>query len=115
MEKEYYISKEQFITLKNKWKEHNHHTAADIIIYNVLRSKPADNGFVARTKNIQSNDEWYAFHEALRDAIGDCSPGRKWDGGKYVIDTERYLERFKEHFGIAMPAGITDKLKEAKK
>ena len=71
MEKSYYINKEQFNAVKSSWKNQKHHESWEHILYNVLRSKPADNGFTLRTKNIQGNHPWYAFNHALSVALGN--------------------------------------------
>lgn len=128
MEKEYYITKEQFNALKPAWKAKSSHSAKEMIIYNILRSKPADNGFCPKTKNIQGNDEWYGYKEAWQSAKWFCEPdhimiddktiisrltgqfGKKW-----IFDVEPTKKRFKEMFGIDMPEDILAKIEEAKK
>ena len=122
MEKEFYITKEQFIALKEAWKKKSTHSAAEIIIYNILRSKPADNGFCPKTKNIQGNDEWYGFNQALFGAKSKCSAYRIYvrdqpnpKAGRWVDDMETTLKQFKETFGIDMPEGIATKISESKK
>jgi len=117
MEKQYYISKEQFLTLKAKWKESSYHSAADHIIYNILRSKPADNGFIPKKLHIQGDNEWYAFNEALWNANHQLKPCYKRD---WVLKTSTLIEgqmekEFKTHYGIEPPADLADKLKDLKK
>jgi hypothetical protein len=114
MENQYYISKEQFLTLKAKWKESNHHSAADMIIYNILRSKPADNGFAPKTKNIQGNNEWYAFNGALWTA---SRVNVKRIPGTYRMETdvEATNAEFKKKFGIDRPADLSEKFQGLKK
>lgn len=129
MEKEYYITKEQFIALKEAWNQKQSHSASEMIIYNILRSKPADNGFCQKTKNIQGCDEWYAFNQARYAAENFCSPdhimvedptaplnritGRP--GKKWIFDIEPALKRFKAKYGLDMPEDIESKIKESKK
>ena len=112
MEKQYYISREQFITLKEEWKKIIHPTAADMIIYNILRNKPADNGFVPKTKNIQGNNAWGGFDQALSNARYFCSERRKFDYAKrvWIIDDETAKQSFIARFGIERPAGMIEKL-----
>lgn len=93
MEKTYYISKEQFITLTEAWKQKEYHSATEHIIYNVLRSKPSDLGFTKKTKNIQGNDPWYGYNTAL------------WYVGRFLKHVN-----FKEKFGIDMPEDLASKL-----
>lgn len=130
MEKTHYISREDYINVKAAWKlRHSGESAVGMVIYNVLRSKPAASGFVPKTKNVQGNDEWYAFNQAMFLAERFCSPdhvmvedpsappnritgkpGKKW---VYVI--EPALKRFKERFGIDRPEGLLDALKASEK
>lgn len=121
MEKQYYISKEQFLALKEAWKQKSHHSAKEMIIYNILRSKPADNGFVPKTKNIQGNDEWYAFNQARFSATTMCiaartyvkAPGAKF--GAWVDDMDLTLKLFKQNFGIDLPEDLAAKIRESRK
>jgi len=117
MEKQYYISKEQFLALKAKWKESAYHSASDMIIYNILRSKPADNGFAPKTKNIQGINEWYAFNEALWNANYQMKPCHKRDPiTRMPTIVEGQMEKeFKARYGIEPPADFADKLKDLKK
>ena len=39
------ITKEQYLAVKQQWKKNAHHSAEEIIIYNLLRGFPADRGF----------------------------------------------------------------------
>ena len=114
MENQYYISKEQFLTLKAKWKESNHHSAADMIIYNILRSKPADNGFAPKTKNIQGNNEWYAFNGALWTA-SRVKMMRDPITRSFGTDIESTNAEFKKKFGIDRPADLSEKFQGLKK
>ena len=99
MEKQYYISKEQFETAKATWKSNQKtHSAWEHIIYNILRSKDMRNGFCAKTKNIQANDSWFRYNDALRTARWYCNP-------------KRNLDIFKKRFGIEMPQDLSDRLK----
>ena len=99
MEKEYFISKEEFLAIKETWakRPNNHATADEHIIYNALRSLPLERGFAEKKKNIQGNDPWYAFKNAKMIA--------HWR-------TKRALPgEFKKAYGIDIPDGLLDKLK----
>ena len=129
MENQYYISKEQYLAIKAAWKIKSSHTASEMVIYNILRSKPVDNGFCEKTKNIQGCDEWHGFNSALYTANKFCSPdhilvedptvpvnritGRL--GKKWVFDNEPTLKRFIEKYGIDMPECISNKISESRK
>lgn len=121
MEKQYYISKEQFLALKEAWKKIAHPTASDMIIYNILRSKPADNGFSPKTKNIQANDEWRGFNAARYSANSFISmrrvygplPGATYKG--FMDAPGKAEEEFKLRFGIELPKDLKNKIQEAKK
>lgn len=121
MEKQYYISKEQFIALKEAWKKIANPTASDMIIYNILRSKAADNGFSPKTKNIQGIDEWRGYNDArysadrfisMRRVYGKL-PGATYSG--YMDAPGKAEEEFKARFGIEMPKDLKNKIQEAKK
>lgn len=99
MQKQFYISKEQYNIVKSTWKT-SHHSAPYHIIYNILRSKKPTNGFNAKTKNIQGNDPWFGYHSALRVAKNYCHP--------------IYNLSFKHIFGIDIPENIKEKLEEIK-
>jgi len=101
MEKQYFISKEQFETAKATWKSNQKtHSAWHHIIYNILRSKDIRNGFCEKTKNIQGNDSWFGFNDSLRTARWYCDPKRNPD-------------LFKKHFGIDIPDGLIDRLRNS--
>jgi len=124
MEKQYFISKEQFVALLAAWKASTHHTAAEHIIYNILRSKDARLGFIERKSNIQGDDPWYAYKLALNDALRLCSLANPWEKykdtshhGSYVggqKQVEERQKRFKDRFGIDIPEGLLELLKGAK-
>ena len=129
MEKEFYITKEQFVALKEAWKSKASHSASEMIIYNLLRSKPIDNGFCPKTKNIQGGNEWYAFNNATRTAKRFCEPRRvRVDNPNglvniltghihrmWVDDLESTQAEFKEKYNIDMPSDIIFKFEGALK
>ncbi len=126
MEKQYFISKEQFVALLAAWKASTHHTAAEHIIYNILRSKDARLGFIERKSNIQGDNPWYAYKLAREDAMRLCSLANPWEkysdpaspyhksylGGQKQVEERQ--KRFKDRFGIDVPEGIMELLEGAK-
>lgn len=96
MEKEYYITKEEFITLKAKWASKSAHESWHHIIYNVLRSKDIKTGFAEKTKNIQGNNSWFAYDRA------------KWDAKMFTRKSTP--ETFKCVFGIDKPETLEARL-----
>lgn len=120
MEKQFYISKEQYAALIAAWKSRKAHSSMEHIIYNLLRSKPAKLGFVERKNNIQGNNSWYAYNEALKSAKILCSTKNPWAQCKDTPHSRSYesgearikenQKRFKETFGIDMPADFMDQL-----
>jgi hypothetical protein len=121
MEKTYFITKEQYQAVKQAWTARNSHSAAEIIIYNILRSKPIRNGFVERGRNIQGNSPWYAFRLALKDAQWMCSTTNPYEVNKTLhtashLRSEERITRtkaeFRKTFGIEMPEGIMALLKD---
>lgn len=123
MEQNYFITKEQYQAAKEAWKSRYNHSAWEIVIYNALRSKPIRNGFVERGRNIQGDNPWYAFKLALQDAQRKSSTwnqfeeykdhpqyGKSYEGGeKRVAETKA---AFKKTFGIDIPDGFMDLLKD---
>lgn len=65
------MNKEQFKTVLGTWKLTTTHTAAEHIVYNVLRDKAASFGFTPITNKNKivssSNDEWDGFNQALNE------------------------------------------------
>lgn len=120
MEKQYYITKEQFTALTAAWRAKASHSATEHIIYNILRSKDAKLGFVERAKNIQGNDSWYAYKEALKAAKSLCSTKNPWAQYKDTPHSRSYesgearikanQQKFKDTFGIDMPADFEEQL-----
>jgi hypothetical protein len=107
MENQFNITKEQYLTMLSTWRAKKAHDAADQILYNILRTKPADRGFTAKGKNIQGNDPWFAYHNALflaRNRVRITSSG-----------LEARKEAFKKTFGFDAPDDIAAKLEGAKK
>jgi len=107
MENQFNITKEQYLTMLSTWRAKKEHDTADIILYNILRTKPADRGFIAKGKNIQGNDPWYAYHNALyiaRSRVRITNPG-----------LESRKEAFKKTFGFDAPEGMAEKFEGAKK
>jgi len=110
MEKTYYLTKEQFIAMTAAWKSKDAHTASEHLIYNILRSKPADLGFTEKYKEILTAGDplkWKAFTDAIVAA-------------KWSIKTRQFGDYkpdvyFKNAFGIDIPADLNDKLDGARK
>jgi|GEM_PF-3949269 len=98
-QKQFLISKEDYLTIKATWKKQPRESW-EHIVYNILRSKDLKNGFTEKTKNIQGNNSWYAYNEAKRYAIRVCSTYKDGDWMK------RYEINFKNHFGIDKPEGF---------
>jgi hypothetical protein len=70
MENQFNLTKEQYLTVLATWRAKKEHDASDIILYNILRTKPADRGFIAKSKKIQGDDPWFAYNNALHSARG---------------------------------------------
>lgn len=61
------LSKEQYLLMKETWASTKEHSAAQIIIYNVLRGFTPSRGFTpltARKVTSRSNDKWDGFNKA---------------------------------------------------
>lgn len=121
MEKQYYITKEQFTALTAAWKAKASHSAAEHIIYNILRSKDAKLGFCEKTKSIQGNDPWYGFKTALSEAKSLCGTKNLWEqyrgNERYARSVEGADARIKANqavflntFGMEMPADFFEQL-----
>ena len=123
MEKQFNITKEQYLTMLATWRAKKAHDAADQILYNILRTKPADRGFVAKGKNIQGNDPWFTYHNALYYAqkrvslINPYTHNLKFPQtwARNEEDIKNRKEHFLRTFGFELPADIAAKLEGAKK
>lgn len=119
MEKQYYISKEQYTALLAAWSSRKNHSAGEHIIYNLLRSKPATTGFVERKKAIQGDDPWYAYKQAVKSAQHFCSLTNPWahwnkEQSMYLHGEQRIKnnqKQFEATFGFEMPADFNEQLK----
>jgi len=121
MEKQYYITKEQFTAMLAAWRSKTEHTAGQHIIYNILRSKPAKLGFAEKQKNIQGNDPWFAFKQALIEAKQICNKSHPWEkyrGNPNYASTVAHADaalaerkqRAMEIFGFDLPDDIHERL-----
>jgi len=115
MEKQYYITKEQYESLKAAWATHSMHDAKMHIIYNILRSKPAKHGFTEKTKHIQGNDPWYGFNVAKKDALWSISTKNPFSptsatGIRYAEQLVERKAAFKKYFGIDMPEDLNEQI-----
>lgn len=119
--KEYYITREQYLALKAAWAAKPTHMHWEILLYNILRSKPIDHGFSEKKKAIQCGDSWFGFNNALsyarHYAIKTKCP---WEAGS--SSAERWQKRMEENklkllsiFGIEMPEDIATKLEGQRK
>ena len=120
MEKQYLISKDEYQTVKQFWVSIKEHPAWHHIIYNILRSKPADHGFCIKQGNFQGNDPWYGYNDPLHEVKAECSTVNAWAVQKgtsydriYQHVEEKIAQRkkaFKATFGIDLPEGFIDLL-----
>lgn len=112
MEKTFYITKEQFADLSATWKARKAHTVDQHIIYNILRSKPADHGFEMKHKKIAhmltTGECWKAFNAALTEAKWSITPKQFGEPGQH-------LKNFKATFGFDMPSDLASKFDGLKK
>ena len=113
--KTYSLSKEDYQTLKAHWsKNYRGYRSCEMVIYNLLRDKPAKNGFVEKKKNIQGNDPWFGLRKALGNAIFSASdPVSKfyWCTRRNEITEKEFYanikkelnDKFRAKFGIDLP------------
>lgn len=119
--KEYYISREQYLSLKAAWSAKSSHEAWEMVIYNILRSKPIDHGFSERKNHIQGDNPWYAFNVALGTTQNYCPTTKcPWKEGspsaaRWEIGHKNYLDHAKRVFGIDMPEDLMAKMEGQKK
>ena len=113
VEKTYLLSKESFLTAKAAWKSRTHHTATEIIAYNVLRGLPPDRGFTKLTTRKAAsryNDPWIGYNMALPELKWTLTKqvcSGKWDRVERAEKANAASqERFKKWFGI----DLTDEL-----
>jgi hypothetical protein len=117
---EKFLSKEQYLLMKATWASTKCHSAADIIIYNVLRSFVPSRGFTPLTDRkvtSRSNDKWDGFNKALWGAKAKTSATK----GKYQTEehfkaqNEVALKNFSTTFGIDLTSDIAEAIKEVSK
>ena len=110
MEKNYRITHEQYVAVKAAWNSHSYNSAADHIIYNVLRSKPSDFGFTENKRNVQGNDPWYGYNQAYTRAVASILPFRpsmtESHNARLRDQAEQRAKGFKHRWGIDLPEGI---------
>ena len=109
MAQNFIITREQYLQLKKTWSETKYHSAGEHIIYNILRSKSPSLGFVERKRNIQGNSSWHAFKTAKDEAIRGFYRNRIF---AHVSQIECET-KFKQRFGIDIPADLYELLKAA--
>jgi hypothetical protein len=115
MENQFNLTKEQYLTVLATWRAKKEHDASDIILYNILRTKPADRGFIAKSKKIQGDDPWFAYNNALYNAHQRLNVKNMYAGQaeKWVLVGEERIKNrrdaFKQTFGIDMPEGLQAK------
>lgn len=110
MEKQYYISNEQYQTLLAAWKKLSADkkiTSTDILIYNILRSKSPSRGFSKKNSNIQGNDPWFSF------ALAKWNASLLYNGGYSEETKEKRKQAFFERFGIERPSDFPGKIQES--
>ncbi len=92
------LNKEQYITVKATWKKEKEHTVHEHIIYNVLRGKDADEGFVPLTDwgrlNASDNNPWFNYDNAVREIHYQLNEKRH--------NYENTVKRYSEVFGIEL-------------
>jgi hypothetical protein len=97
MEKNFLVSREEYLVAKATWKNKANPVASEMIIYNVIRGKDKKNGFCEKKKHIQGNDPWFAYNEALFRAkifIKRLTPGQ-FKASFGIEPTPEILELFK--------------------
>ena len=111
MEKQYYITREQYLSLKAAWNKlatEKAITPQDIFTYNILRSRLPTRGFSpASGGHIRCNDPWYAFNTSK--SISHASAVGGESSPEY---TERKAKRFSERFGMQCPEDLRQKILE---
>lgn len=103
------LNKEQYITVKTTWKKVKEHTVHEHIIYNVLRGKDADEGFVALTDwgrlNASDNNPWFNYDNAVREI-------------HYQLNAKRYnyentVKHYSDVFGIDLTPELVAEVLQA--
>ena len=119
------ITKEQYHTIIAAWAAKKEHTAAEHIIYNVLRGKSVTLGFKEKSVNIQGNDPWFGFNTALFNAQQTVSIAKDREYvEKYSNDPTKELwvrgieertKAFETTFGVPLTEELYDFIKTVKK
>lgn len=102
MQKQYLISKEQYQAMRAAFKAQKSHSAADHLIYNILRSYPADRGFTPISNSNKLNN--------------GQRPNQAFESAKleieYQLRSAKFLEKLKEKFGIEFSEDLINVIKE---
>lgn len=103
MEKVYRLTKEEFKKLKTAWRalsENKLIKPEDIVVYNFLREKSPDSGFVevVNPRRIKGCDPLYAFHETWYKLYRYSSGPLK---SKPLLEQNR--KAFEDRYGIPYP------------
>ena len=112
-------------TIIAAWAAKKEHTAAEHIIYNVLRGKSVTLGFKEKSNNIQGNDPWFGFNNALFNALRakDREYVEKYSNDptkeSWVRYTKQCIEErtkaFESTFGVPLTDELYDFIKTIKK
>lgn len=105
------LNKEQYITVKNTWKQEKEHTVHEHIIYNVLREKESDEGFAPLTDfgrlHASQGNPWYNYDNAVLEIHYTLNPKR--------YQFENTVKYYSELFGIEFTSElITEVLSKIK-
>lgn len=108
----YVLTKEEYLQLKEAWSKNTTHTAADMIIYNVLRGFESSRGFVplTRPEKINSNhgDAWHGYNVAVYQAKASIAAfNSKYKSEEEInqINATR-AKQFEAKFGIPLTEAI---------
>lgn len=100
------LNKEQYITVKTTWKQQKEHNIREHIIYNVLRGKEADTGFVPLTDwgrlHASQDNPWFNYDNAVLDI-------------HYQLNAKRYqfegtVKYYSELFGIEFTSELIEEV-----
>jgi len=124
MEKNFIISKDQYLEVIKAWRETKHHTASEHIIYNILRGYPSSRGFTPITNKIKLANgaqadlaEINAEREVTR-YLGPnpySHPGQSQDRLAHVAAASAFCEQQSNRFGVLFNNELCIKIYEVLK
>ena len=98
------LTKEQYRNVVKSWKKVREHNVIEHVIYNVLRNKNPDLGFVAFSTQggLQSHDQdpWYTYNMTISQVTVQLSDN--------FYNVQKYIKKYSELFGVEFTSELRE-------